>query len=108
MRKKEECAKTKICLLFIFRHGLRGFHGFENLRTSRKGNQEKLCFPYEYIHPTRWINLSCGMNLSVSWDDFLGWQGNMPAVLNQLMVHLFFYLSTFTSSKQEQHNEEYF
>ena len=29
MRKKEECAKTKICLLFIFRHGLRGFHGKE-------------------------------------------------------------------------------
>ena len=25
MRKKEECAKTKIRLLFIFRHGLRGF-----------------------------------------------------------------------------------
>ena len=29
MRKKEECAKTKIRLLFIFRHGIRGFHGKE-------------------------------------------------------------------------------
>lgn len=30
MRKKEECAKTKIRLLFIyFKHGLRGFHGKE-------------------------------------------------------------------------------
>ena len=43
MRKKEECAKTKIRLLFIYRHGLRGltriYFRFSSVRLNRLRNK---------------------------------------------------------------------
>jgi hypothetical protein len=49
------------------------------------------------------------MNLSVSWDDFLGLAGQRVCHFEPTYGAFVFYLSTFTSSKQEQHNnEEYF